>query len=156
MKTGFPQSSGTSVCSMKLGHSSTFYWLSSLCWRICMTSRLMKHSQNLIIKKCMAVILGKKVTFSSLKKCTWSSCKTLRGKRDNSWKDDSSAPHAFFPSHILTAFNYDFSKVRAGVSKKRDGERMEDEWVEVCDDSVRNDKETERGTSGFTAPRPAC
>lgn len=33
---------------------------------------------------------------------------------------------------------------------------MEDECVEVCDDSVRNDKETERETAGFTAPRPTC
>ena len=33
---------------------------------------------------------------------------------------------------------------------------MEDECVEVCDDSVRNDKETERETAGFTAPRPPC
>lgn len=41
-------------------------------------------------------------------------------------------------------------------AKKRDGERMEDECVEVCDDSVRNDKETERETAGFTAPRPTC
>lgn len=41
-------------------------------------------------------------------------------------------------------------------AKKRDGERMEDECFEVCDDSVRNDKETERETAGFTAPRPTC
>lgn len=40
-------------------------------------------------------------------------------------------------------------KVRSGQKME-----MEDECVEVCDDSVRNDKETERKSAGFTAPRP--
>lgn len=41
-------------------------------------------------------------------------------------------------------------------AKKGDAVRMGDKCVEVCDDSVRNDKETERETAGFTAPRPTC
>lgn len=72
----------------------------------------------------------------------------------------------FSSSSLLTAFNYDFSKVWAGwmklkvgsgqEKKRGDWETVEDECVEVCDDSVRNDKETERETAGFTAPRPPC
>lgn len=41
--------------------------------------------------------------------------------------------------------------------KSRQKERWRgDKCVEVCDDSVRNDKETEGETAGFTAPRPTC
>lgn len=83
--------------------------------------------------------------------------------QENSRKEDSSAPHAFFPKYsdcIQLRFFQGLGGLNEAegkeLAKKRSGERMEAKCVEVCDDSVRNDKETERETAGFTAPRPTC
>lgn len=76
-------------------------------------------------------------------------CRKLRGMQNNF-------------SCVASAFNYNFSQGLGGLKeagvrsgqRERDGGRMGDGCVEVCDDSVRNDKETEGETAGFIAPRP--
>lgn len=50
-----------------------------------------------------------------------------------------------------------FFMVRTGlINAKGKKNEQEDKCIEVCDNSVKNDKETRGKTADFTAPRPMC